>query len=125
MTAVTRIGDFLIHVISVESKWIVRIVVISAREGYYGELPISILESFAIALEKSRDEYISEAISAITTPNGLPNFVYELKNNVFSWHKLLVPTRIGIYFGKIEMIKKQDIYDALLCFNIVNNLLSH
>jgi hypothetical protein len=68
MTAVTQIGDFLIHVVETESKLIVRIFVISVLEGYYGEMKISFLESGAIALEKPREEYISEAIRAITTP---------------------------------------------------------
>lgn len=126
MTCVTQIGDFLIHTTETQNKFIVRIVVLSVREGYYGELPISFLENGAIALEKSRDEYISEAIRAITTNNGLPNFEYVLEDSVFSWQKILTPTRIRIYFGKIELIKKTDIICAtLLCFNIVHNLLSH
>lgn len=80
--SVTQIGKFLIHVKEYKEKYAIHIVDSQFREGFYGELPISELVNGAISLELSQNQYISESIRAITTTDGLPDFL--CKHKVFS-----------------------------------------
>lgn len=118
-----QIDEFIISVQQKKDSYTVRLFIKNTRESFIGELPNNYLIRGAESLELSFSEYEKESILAITTENGLERFEYNFKENVFSWCKKTEVWKI--FYGKIDMKQSDSVKHALLCFNVVNNYLSH
>lgn len=108
-----------------KEKYAIRILDSRSREGFCGELPLSTLLNDATSLELPQNEYISESMRAITTPDGFPDFFYSFENKIFSWCKKLEACPFKIYFDKILMTNNIQVCRTLMCYNLVNNFLLH
>lgn len=121
----TEIENFIIHVTPAEGKFVIRLIVRNTCEGYYGELLKIDLVNGAVSLEIPYEKYESESLKAITSTGGLPDFKYSFEENIFSWTKKFDDCPFRIFFGKIKMIESPTVVHTLMCYNLVNNFLTH
>lgn len=90
-----------------------------SSNGFTGSISKDTLESKAKSLEIPYNEFLQETKNALTTPNGLSDFLYQWTVGIseFSWRKTK-SNGLKIIYGNVELSEKANVKDEILVRSI-------